>query len=114
MASLIAGSNYISFFVSPLTSVLISRFLLDLRRVAHQNAGSLASSVCLTSELPSLGSLPNSNDNVSFRRMLLQDSHLLDSMDAKPEEKGVGEADTDLEETLEGYDSEYRASTSCA
>ncbi|KAI0353399.1 hypothetical protein OH77DRAFT_627554 [Trametes cingulata] len=35
LAALVPGDNFIAFFISPLTSILISRFLLNLREVAQ-------------------------------------------------------------------------------
>ncbi|EKM56875.1 uncharacterized protein PHACADRAFT_254235 [Phanerochaete carnosa HHB-10118-sp] len=50
----VAGNNDIVYYVSPVTSMLISRFLIDLRRVVHrdQSEQSGATSVCLTTNVP--------------------------------------------------------------
>ncbi|RDX46707.1 hypothetical protein OH76DRAFT_1420098 [Lentinus brumalis] len=38
VAAEVLGNNFIAFFISPLTSILITRFLLNLRQLAHTSA----------------------------------------------------------------------------
>ncbi|RPD79340.1 hypothetical protein L226DRAFT_247124 [Lentinus tigrinus ALCF2SS1-7] len=39
VAAEVLGNNFIAFFISPLTSILITRFLLNLRQLAHSSEG---------------------------------------------------------------------------
>ncbi|EKM56869.1 uncharacterized protein PHACADRAFT_27643 [Phanerochaete carnosa HHB-10118-sp] len=79
VASRVSGNNSLSYYVSPrrLTSVLISRFLLDLRQAAQQYDEPFLSTN-LTSNLPGLGSLSNSDNASGFEGTLFKHTCVLE------------------------------------
>ncbi|KAI0777477.1 hypothetical protein BD413DRAFT_609829 [Trametes elegans] len=111
VAALVPGFNYITYFVSPLTSILISRFLLNLRQAARRSDANSSStndsdSVMISTHFPSIHMSTTMLDDLGLslyshtedvyteeappkEKMVYEDEPFLDGLDSDVETAGV-------------------------